>query len=806
MRKKYVLIMMIFFNIFILSSVVNAQQNDLKRTVTIGVVIDGPWDRNEEVYVLFENEINNLLSNEFDVRFPSEKTIVCDWTKEKIHSAMETLLNDTEVDIVLAGGILASADACLRSEFLRPVIAPFILDTDLQGLPLKYGASGITNLSYVVTPERFITDIEAYRDIYEFEKPAMLISGITSELYPDFHNDAKKKADELGIELKTIIVEADIEKALGELPSDIDAVLLTALYPLQMKENELLIQGLINRKLPGFTSLYREDIENGIYGGYVPEEHFQRRARRVALNIQRILNGEDAGTIPVLISDNFRTIINMETVRAINVYPNFKVMSEAELINPTREEAERKVTFHSAINDAISVNLDLAAKQHHINAGKQDINNARSLLLPQFEISALETIVDKDNAEASMGQQAERTLSGSAKISQILYSEPAWANYSIQKHIQTTLENELESLKLDIANSTAEAYLELLKAKTIENIQRENLKLTRTHLEIARIRKSIGISSSADVYRLDSKISTNRLDVIRSISVRNAREIYLNRLLHRPLEESFTTEETKLEDVRFLTADSRILKYFMNQSSFKILRKFLVQTGLESSPELRGLESAISAKERALTSAKRAYYIPSLGLQGEYTNKFSRQGAGSKGEIIDIPKIGTFELTSPEDDNWWVGINLSLPLFEGGAKRAVQLKLKEELKQLEIQRDSIAEQIEQRIRSALHIAGTSFAGISLSKDAAEAAHQSLELVEDSYAQGIIAIISLLDAQNASLNADLAAANAEYNFMTDLMGVQRSIGNMNYTISEKEKSMFIENLESYAGNLTSSDLE
>ncbi|MFC1528915.1 TolC family protein, partial [Candidatus Latescibacterota bacterium] len=804
MRSKYVIIVMVFFIFAILGSVPDAQENMQKREVTIGVVLDGPWDRNDEIFALFKKEIYDLLSREFDIRFPSDKSIIGDWTKEGVHSALERLITDPEVDIVLAGGILASAEVCQRSEFPRPVIAPFILDADLQGLPFTDGVSGLKNLNYVVSPERFETDIEAYRDIYAFKKPAMLISSITSELYPNFKESVSLKAQELGIDLYTIIVETSIEPALNALPSDIDAVIITSLYPLQEIENKRLIQGLIDRKLPGFTSLYREDVENGIYAGRVPDAHFQRRARRVALTIQRILHGEDAGTTPVVMHDNFRLIINMETARSINIYPAFSAMSEAELINPIREEAKRRVTLPGAINEAIEANLDLAAQQRSVAAGEQDIKDARSNLLPRIEVSALETIIDEENAEASMGQQAERTFSGTAKISQVLFSEPAWANFSIQKHFQTTREEELEAFKLDIANNTAVAYLDLLKAKTIENIQRENLKLIRTHLEIARVRKTIGISGPADVYRLESKIATSRLDVIRSNSLRNAREINLNRLLHHPLEESFTTEETTLEDVQFFICDSRVLKYFSDQWSFRVLRKFLAKVGLESSPELRGLDAAISARERALASAKRAYFMPTLGVQGELANKFSREGAGSNAGGMELP--GGFSLPEPEDDSWWLGINLSLPLFEGGARRAAHLRSKEELRQLKIQRDSAAEQIEQRIRSALHFAGTSLAGINLSRDAAEAAHKGLELVEDSYTQGVVSIIDLLDAQNAALMADLAAANAEFNFLSDIMEVRRAVGRMDFSMTEENKDEFFRDMDIYFRNAKSSEFE
>ena len=60
--------------------------------------------------------------------------------------------------------------------------------------------------------------------------------------------------------------------------------------------------------------------------------------------------------------------------------------------------------------------------------------------------------------------------------------------------------------------------------------------------------------------------------------------------------------EITLKDVHLIISDSRVLKYFGDKWSFRVLRGFLEQVGLKSSPELHGFGAAISAQERALAS------------------------------------------------------------------------------------------------------------------------------------------------------------------------------------------------------------
>ena len=122
--------------------------------------------------------------------------------------------------------------------------------------------------------------------------------------------------------------------------------------------------------------------------------------------------------------------------------------------------------------------------------------------------------IDKDRAKASFGSQAERSLSSSATMSQVIYSESALANVDIQQHLYQSIKNEREQLRLDIALEAALAYFNVLKAKTYERIQKENLELTKSNFETARRREAIGISGRSEVYRWESQIATSRQAVI----------------------------------------------------------------------------------------------------------------------------------------------------------------------------------------------------------------------------------------------------------------------------------------------------
>jgi len=772
--------------------------------VNIGMVLDGPWDQNEEIITLLKQEILDLTRNEFNIRFPEEKLLLADWSATTIRTSLMKLLNDSHVDIVLAGGVIASQEVGKFKILPKPVIAPVVLDPELQGFPMKDGKSGVKNLCYIHSPARISREIKYFLDIVPFKKLTILASRAFSVSIPLFHEKIQNLGTELGIQVHTVYVESSANDALSRIPPDAEAVFFGTLFQLSNVEYDKLVIGVNEKKLPSFALWGRADVERGVLAGLLPDNYLPRLARRVALNVQRILLGQKPEDIPVAFAPEERLVINLSTARQIGVYPSWAVLTEAELLNPVRVSTPRILSLREVMLEALDVNLDLVASNHAVAAGEKEISVARSDLLPQLNILGLGLQIDKDRAEASFGSQAERTLSGSVQATQVIFSEPVWANLSIQKDIQKSRLFENDALRLDIVEEVAIAYLNVLRAKTFERIQRENLKRTRENLELAEVRLSIGFSGPSDVYRWESQIATNRKDVIFANAQRNLTEINLNRILNRPLEENFDTQEADLSDAALIDKFNRLFKYMNNPIDFKILRNFMVQEGIANSPEISTIDAAISAQGRFLKFTKNNLWMPTLAVQGELNHRFSEKGAGSPSDPgSELPPGLGLEFPRRDDTDWSIALNASLDIIRGGAKIAERRQALEELMRLQTERAALVNLIEQSVRANFHLAGASYAAIQQSRLAAEASGKNLELVVDSYSQGAISIIELLDAQNAALLAEEAASNAVYDFLVDLMQVQRAIGKFDIFQTDQDRDAFYDRLDVYFSKVNDS---
>ncbi len=791
-------------SVLLAASVVHA------RPVNIGLVVDGSWPWLDSFRALVETQVGELTAGEFDVRFPAEKTIETDWSATGVTGAVERLLADDDVDMIIGVGVLAShvlgTHESTRREggFPKPVIAPFVLDRALQRFPSRDGHSGVDGLVYLDSPTNLTTEIQVFRDIVPFEHLSMLISGALADLMVGFELPLQRGAASVGVTIDVVRIESTVEQTLAALPADTDAVLVGPMLEFDDTARDAFVRGLIDRKLPSFSYLGQHDVERGILAGILPASDFSRRARRVALIVQRILLGEAPEAISVEFDSRARLMLNVATARRIGFSATWEVLVDAELIDDFEPPAVRRISLPQAVDEAVSRNLALSEKAHRVAAGAQDVFASRSRLLPQVDLVATGVLIDKDRAAASLGSRSEWTGSVGFQISQLLFDQGALADVAIRRELQRGLEAEEEALRLDVILLTATAYLDVLRAETLERIEDANLALTRANLERARNRQAIGLASPAEVYRWESELAQDKRDLINALTKKFEAENELNRLLDRPLTETFEPLDVGLEVAQLGPGPEGLLTYVDNPSGYGVFVDFLVHEGLARSPELAQLSHAIAAQQRLVSAGERAFWLPTIGVQGEFEQRALQDGEGGAGfgeasePAPGEPPSPLAGLVLPKANrtDWSLGLRISLPFSTGGRRHAERDKAREDLTALKVLRRSTGQNVEQRIRFWMHEAQASYLGIDLARDSAEAAEKNLELVTDAYARGVVSIVELLDAQNAARNARQAADSALYDFLGDVLQVYRGANMFPFYVTAESERDFFARLDAF----------
>ncbi|MCZ6726667.1 MAG: TolC family protein [Acidobacteria bacterium] len=759
--------------------------------VRVGVVVDGPWPQNDMVRQLTIREATLLTEGEFDLSFPDESYLIGDFTLDTARANILRLLDDPDVDLVVTWGLLASQATCCLGELPKPVIAPVVIDPRLQGLPFDNGTSGVHNLNYVALPDTLTEELENYRAIVPFGHIAILTGATLLQAIPELPERTARALAGSGVECEYIPVGTSASEALAALSSSVDAVYVWPLFQFSPAEYRRLIDGFIERRLPSFSGLDGGDVEAGMLASAGSPEFFPKLARRIGLNIQRILLGEDPGEIPVEFTVRRRLRINMATARAIDVSPRWEVLIEAEVLHAEDLEGAYELSLEKAVQEAIDLNLDLLVGRRKVQAGAEEVARARSALKPKVDLSGSHVTIDDDRALASLGSQPERTVTAGASLSQLLYSEPAWANLKVQKSLQAARVHDLESLKFDIVLEAATTYLNLMRAKALERVQRNNLDRTRSNLDVSEVRRDIGVASAGEVLRWESELATARKSLVEAVADRRSQEIAVNRILHRALDSLFIAEDVGLEEVGLLTGLARFQQYVDTPRGYEIFANFVVIEGLQRSPELARIDAGIAAQNRLRLSSHRAFWAPTVSLQATLEEILSRGGAGSQG-VAGLP----FTLPLADDSNWSLALQASVPIFAGGLREAQRRRAEIEFQGLSLERAAVEEKLEQRIRTALEQARASLVGIGLSDRAAQAARGNFDLVNDAYVRGVASLLDLLDAQTAAVNAEEGAANALYDFLIDWLEAKRSASTLEPFVGAEERDAWVARLDVY----------
>lgn len=449
-----------------------------------------------------------------------------------------------------------------------------------------------------------------------------------------------------------------------------------------------------------------------------------------------------------LVTSSMRRVLAAGSVVAV------AAASPAHAAQPAAE-----LELAEAVREALDANLDLAARRRSLEADREEIAVARSVLLPQVEVGARGQILDDDRSDASRGNNRQESLLVAGELTQVLYDEDDRASFDIQKHVYAGQVQQFESFRLGVVLDAATAFLELDRSNAVLGIQRRNRDATRRNLETSRARFAAGWSGEREIVRWESQLAANDGAVRLAEAQVLQNRFELNRVRNRPPESAVATRPATVDEYGFVYGREAIAKAIVAPAQDRKLRDVLVRVGLPRSPVLAALDASIAAAERQLTANRRAFWVPSLSL------------AAGADHLVNGGNAAADDFNETE---WVLKGLVQFPLFQGGAKTAGLRQARELLASARTQRRATALELDQRIRRALAQASGSFANIDFTRRSVEAARRNYELVDASYVLGVASTLDLLDAQSQFLDAELGAIEALYDFHEDLVAAEREL--------------------------------
>jgi len=757
-----------------------------KETYQIGILADLRTPESEFILTQMETEIRAVVGEDANIEFPTSSLLVNNLDEAQAERNYQTLL-DNDTDIILAFGPLNSKIISAQESFEKPTILFGAINLDIIDIAGSEQTSGIDNYNFLVTSGSYTEDLETFQSIYSYNYIGILVAG-GLETVLDLETVFSGIAAEIGIAY-TLIPYTDPSSIEPHLDT-IDAVYLAEGFFLGQDDIEVLAEQLMEWRLPSFTSTFREDVEAGLLATNQSDDNLAIFFRRIALNVESVVNGTNLGDLPISLETSPTLTINFNTAERVGVPIKYSSVATTEYVgNFENVMSEKTYSLVDLMEAVVERNLLLELSEKEVSLSEQDVKLARSNYLPEASASATGSYIDEEAAEFSNGQNPEYSTSGNITVSQTVFSEAANANIDIQESLLNAERANYSATELDLILNASMLYFNTLIVKANLQIRSENLSVTRENLQIAEQNFEAGQSGRADILRFNSEMAQNMQSLIEAVNQLEQAFHAINELLNYPVDREIDIEEAAIGEGIFEGYSYEFIQQFVDDPNIrKNFVDFLVLEAQRNAPELASIEYSLEATDRNILLNGSRRFLPTVALQAQYNRTFDQWGAG-------VPPPEFFLR-----DNFSVGVNVSVPIFNRNQNNINRQSAIIQREQLKLNEENTNRTIERDVRDIVLDLVNQIANIELSAVSEGSARESLDLIRTAYSSGSATLVQVLDAQNNLVQAQLARANASYNYLLTSLILERYIGYYFLLHTEEENATFQDRFFDYMTTL------
>jgi len=459
-----------------------------------------------------------------------------------------------------------------------------------------------------------------------------------------------------------------------------------------------------------------------------------------ASNIQRQINNS-------LLKHYFSMFTKFKTFSVLLFLPFLLVEADTleSTYNTDRESAETiTVNLDYVLERVRAYNPQVLFQKEAVVRALERSYQQRAALLPQFDIFASQNRqqLGRGFGGGALGNNPPfNSFSAGIEGRQSLINTDVYANFRIAKLERLIAESNFEVALQDILEQSVLSYFTVLRDLRRVEIVQGNIVREMDLLALAKDQFANGVATKIDVTRAEVRVATQKRSLMVAKTTLEDSMFQMMILLDLNLDTELLIDREIISDVKSPPA---LLRY----ASMEIL--------LENRPELFSQQKQLEQAELA-ESAASWQRLPQL-------NVFGRWGYDS-GTPFD----------GAEENAWLVGIEASIPLFEGGRIAAEKREAKAAVRQNTYLMRQLSLSIEREFKFAITDMESRYQQISIASDEMRLGFDEVELATERYREGLADNRELIDAQQNLANAELSHLNAIYLYGVSRLAFARSIG-------------------------------
>lgn len=422
-----------------------------------------------------------------------------------------------------------------------------------------------------------------------------------------------------------------------------------------------------------------------------------------------------------------------------------------------------RLTLEQAVARGLAEGEEVKAARARRDLAEGQVIQARSGALPQVSAQlgytrTIRSLFDDlrmipsggDGEDGSEGENPFASLpfgQRNAWVAGVTIAQPLYAGgkvgaaVGIARDVRLAADLDVEEVEADLTLQIRTAYFQAVLANELVKIAEEAYKLASDQLAQVELFHRQGTASEFDVLRARVERDNLEPNIVEAKNALRVAELNLKRLINLPAEQPLELV-TPLDPV-IADVDRQAL-----------------EEGMTRRPALAALDALVSAREGAIKVAK-GDRLPTITAVGSFAQQaFPRRG---------VP----FDTDWRHD--WTVGIQASIPVFDG-LRTAGQIDQAEaELRQAQLQRAQLQEALKLELEAALGEFEAARAQIEARRATVAQARRALELAELRFQSGLATQLELSNARLMLEQARVNEAQSLFNYVSALARLERVSG-------------------------------
>ena len=430
-----------------------------------------------------------------------------------------------------------------------------------------------------------------------------------------------------------------------------------------------------------------------------------------------------------------------------------KILLPIGLLLASYQMQAEEWSLRKCVDYAVEHNISIKQRENVKRQQQLQLSNAKNSRLPNLDGSV------SQNFSFGRGLTSDNTYTNKSTSStsfSLGTSVPLFTGLRIPNMIKLNQLNleastaDLEKAKNDISVQVAQAYVQILYSMEIADVARRQVSIDS--MQVVRLQAMIdnGKASDAELAQQKATLAQGRLTATQAQNQYEQAVLTLTQLLELPSADKFTVERPKVGNI-----DSNNEKYSVEA---------IYAEALGVKPEVRAEELRLKGSEYNINIARSGWY-PQLSLSaGLGTNYYKT--SGFKGESFSDQMKNNF--------SQYIGLNLSVPIFNRFQTRNSVRSAKIERETQQLQLDNVKKSLYKEIQLACQAANAASAKYASSIEAGKSSNAAFRLMQAKYENGKANITEFNEAKNNLMKAesDLAQAKYEFVFQTTLVDFYR----------------------------------